>query len=111
MKFALLYQYDPAQAGPADDEVRDWLEFDKRVRDAGAFVYEAGFHGADAARRVTVRDGASAVEGASGRSGEAIAGLYVVDVADLDAATALAEQIPTARYGAVEVREVVDYQG
>ena len=111
MKFALLYQYDPAQTGPADNEVPDWLEFDKQVRDAGAFVYEAGFHPADAARRVAVRDGVSAVEGVSGRPGEVIAGLYVVEVADLEAATALAAQLPTARYGAVEVREVVDYAG
>ncbi|WP_250005615.1 YciI family protein [Actinoplanes sp. M2I2] len=111
MKFALLYQYDPTQAGPADGEVQDWLEFDKHVRDAGSFVYEAGFHPADAARWVTVRDGVSAVDGAGGRPGQAVAGLYVVDVADLDAATALAEQLPTARYGAVEVREVVDYAG
>ena len=111
MKFALLYQYDPTQAGPADNEVQDWLAFDKQVRDAGSFVYEAGFHPVDAARRVTVRDGASTVDGVGGRPGEAIAGIYVVDVADLNAATALAEQLPTARYGAVEVREVVDYQG
>ena len=111
MKFALLYQYDPTQTGPADNEVEDWLAFDKRVRDAGSFVYEAGFHPVDAARWVTVRDGESAVEGVSGRPGPVTAGLYVVDVADFNAATALAEQLPTARYGTVEVREVVDYTG
>ena len=111
MKFALLYQYDPARTGPAANEVEDWLAFDKQVRDAGAFVYEAGFHPAEAARRVTVRDGVSAAEGVGSGPGEVVAGLYVVDVADLDAATALAAQLPTARYGTVDVREVVDYAG
>ncbi|MEV0081924.1 YciI family protein [Saccharopolyspora sp. NPDC050642] len=32
-----------------------------------------------------------------------------MEVADLDAATKWAEQIPTGRYGSVEVRQVVEY--
>ena len=43
MKFALLYFYDPAQAGPAEDEVSDWLALDES-KEAGAHVYGAGFH-------------------------------------------------------------------
>lgn len=61
MKFALLYQYDPTVTGPTKGEVEDWLAFDKQVRDAGIFVYEAGFHEAGAARTVRVRDGSAAV--------------------------------------------------
>ena len=30
MKFALLYFYDPAQAGPAEGEVSDWLALEMR---------------------------------------------------------------------------------
>ena len=36
MKFALLYFYDPAQAGPAEGEVSDWLALDAEIREAGA---------------------------------------------------------------------------
>jgi hypothetical protein len=44
MKFALLYFYDPAQAGPAESEVSDWLALDAEIKEAGAHVYGAGFH-------------------------------------------------------------------
>ncbi|MEU5846557.1 YciI family protein [Saccharopolyspora shandongensis] len=110
MKFALLYQYDPTKTGPTDGEIDDWLALDKQIRDAGIFVYEAGFHPAEAARTVTVRDDAAATtDGIEHRTGEYLAGLYVIEVADLDAATKWAEQIPTGRYGSVEVRQVVEY--
>jgi hypothetical protein len=39
MKFALLYFYDPAQAGPAEGEVSDWLALDAEIKEAGAHVY------------------------------------------------------------------------
>lgn len=34
MKFALLYFYDPAQAGPAEGEVSDWLALDAEIKEA-----------------------------------------------------------------------------
>jgi hypothetical protein len=45
------------------------------------------------------------------RDGDVVAGLYVVEVADIDAATAWAEKVPTAEYGSVEVRPVIEYEG
>jgi hypothetical protein len=51
MKFALLYFYDPAQAGPAEGEVSDWLALDAETKEAGAHdVYGAGFHPESTAR-------------------------------------------------------------
>jgi hypothetical protein len=112
MKFALLYQYDPTETGPSEAEVADWVDYDKELRDAGIFVYEAGFHAADTGRTVSVRNGsAEVIDGGVERSGDILAGLYVVDVSDLDTATRWAEWIPTARYGTVEVRPVVEYEG
>ncbi len=43
VKFALLYFYDPAQAGPAEGEVGDWLGLDAEIEEAGAHLYGAGF--------------------------------------------------------------------
>jgi hypothetical protein len=111
-KFALIYQYDPAATGPTEGEVPDWFAYDKGVRDAGVFVYEAGFHEAATGRTVSVRDDATVVDdGVAPTSGAVVAGLYVVDVADINAATSWAEKIPTARYGSVDVRPVVEYEG
>ena len=63
MKFALLYVYDPAQAGPAEGEVGDWLALDAEIKEAGAQVYGAGLHPESTARTVSVRDGRASTEG------------------------------------------------
>jgi hypothetical protein len=113
MKFALIYQYDPTSTGPSDQEVQDWLTLDHEVRAAGIFVHEAGFHHVDAAQSVQVRDGVvSRIDGVAQQPGqEIVAGFYLVDCEDVDTAVAWAERIPTARYGTVQVRPVVDYTG
>ncbi len=62
MKFALLSFHDPAQSGPAEGEVSDWLALDE-IKEAGAHVYGAGFHPESTARTVSVRDGQASTEG------------------------------------------------
>ena len=110
MKFALLYHYDPEHAGPAEGEVSEWVAFDEKVRAAGAFVYEAGFHSASAARSLQVREGEATIgTGPVTDAGDTIAGLYVVEVADIESALDWARKIPTARYGKVEVRQIVEF--
>ena len=63
MKFALLYFHDPAQAGPAEGEVSDWLALDAEIKEAGAHVYGTGLHLESTARTVGVRDGQASTEG------------------------------------------------
>jgi hypothetical protein len=50
MKFALLYFYDPAQAGPAEGEVSDWLTLDAQIKGTGVHVYGARVHPESTAR-------------------------------------------------------------
>ncbi len=110
MKGALFYAYDPTQAGPTQEELAAWLAFDQAVKDAGAFVYEAGLHPASTAHTVRVRDGqvATAPE-ALASDGTVLAGFYVLDVATMNDAVQWAQQLPTATYGRVEVRPIVEY--
>ncbi|MEW1842478.1 YciI family protein [Nonomuraea angiospora] len=111
-KFALIYQYDFAATGPIEGEVAHWFAYDKEVRETGVLVYEAGFHEPCTGRTVSVRDGVAVVDdGVAPTSGAILAGLYVVDVANINAATSWAAKIPTARYGSVDVRPVVEYEG
>ena len=63
MKVALLYFYDPAQAGPAEGVVGDWLAPDAQIKEASAHVYGAGFHPESTARTVSVRDGQASTGG------------------------------------------------
>lgn len=111
MQFTLLYSYDPAEVGPADEEVAAWIAFDAKLREAGQFVHEAGLHPAQRAQTVSVRDGRTVTEPGPAAPGRQVAGFYVVDVPDADTALAWAAQIPTAGYGTVEVRQVVEIDG
>lgn len=74
---------------PTEGELPDWLAYDKEMRD-GATVVD---------------------DGVAVSSGPVVAGMCVVNVPDVNAATAWAEKIPTARYGSVDVRPVVEYEG
>jgi hypothetical protein len=110
-KFALVFQDNPAETGPTEGEIPEWISLERELRDAGVFVYEAGFHEASAGRTVNVRDGSTIVDdGVADLDGAVVAGVCVVDVPDINAATSWAERIPTARYGSVDVRPVVEYE-
>jgi hypothetical protein len=62
------------------------------------------------ATSVRVRDGERLVtDGPFAETKEALGGFYVIDVANLDEAIAVAADIPGARTGTVEVRPVLDY--
>ena len=63
MKFALLYFWDPAQAGPAEGEFSDWLALDAEIKESDAPMSVAGFHPESTARTVSVREGQASAEG------------------------------------------------
>ncbi|MBA4023459.1 MAG: hypothetical protein C0482_13945 [Gordonia sp.] len=60
-----------------------------------------------ASTTVTLRNGSVQVQdGPFADTKEALAGVFVIDVPDLDAALAWAEKCPGAQYGVIEVRPV-----
>lgn len=62
MKFALTYVYDPERAAPGGmEEIQEWLDLDKEIREAGAHVYADGLQPASEARPVSLRAGQEAV--------------------------------------------------
>jgi hypothetical protein len=61
------------------------------------------------ATTVRVQDGkALTTDGPFAETKEVLGGLFVVEADDIDAALALAERIPAARNGSVEVRPIVE---
>jgi hypothetical protein len=79
---------------------------------------EAGVHRAGDALQasttgasVRVRDGKTQVlDGPYAEAKEQLAGYYLIEAPDLDAALAWAARCPGASYGAMEVRPLMDYQ-
>src|SRR4051812_8800997 len=110
MKYMLLIYVDPqaapdgsTAAGKAEHEA--YGTFTQELVGAGAMVSGDPLHGNDTATTVRVRDGETlASDGPFAETKEHLAGYYVVDVPNLDAAIAWAAKIPSAAHSAIEVR-------
>ena len=115
MRYALLL-HNPEPA-PGDIPAEDIAEMKRLFTEyADALVAAGVLVGADvlqfshATTTVTRRTGATQVQdGPFAETKEALAGIFVVDVPDLDAAVAWAEKCPGAAYGSVEVRPVATF--
>ena len=64
----------------------------------------------DTATTVRVRDGETlTTDGPFAETKEQLGGYYLIDAADLNDAIQVASRIPSARFGSVEIRPVVDF--
>ena len=110
MRYALLVYSAP---GSMDHLSKDeFAEVSKEfwaLRDDPAFVEGAQLQPVATATTVRERDGRTLItDGPFADTKEVFGGYYIVDVPDLDAATALAERVPITRFGgAVEIRPAV----
>ena len=112
MKFALLYVYDPTTTSPTEGEIADWVALDEQLKADGVVVHGEGFHSRDEAQVVRVREGATTVDDKpAAPAAHTVAGFYLVEAPSIEAAAQIAARVPTAKYGYVEVRRVVDFEG
>jgi hypothetical protein len=104
-----LFMYQPVDRNISQDdmaqEYQRWQQFDQDIKAAGAFVDNRGLAATDSATTVRVREGETQVtDGPFAETKEYLAGYYLIEVPDLDAALEWAAKIPSAAYGSVEVR-------
>lgn len=109
MKYMALIYTDPALTPEMGEKMNsEYLDFTRRLRDAGAMLAGDALHPVSTATSVRVRAGkAETMDGPFAETREHLAGFYMMDCPDLDAAIAWAAQIPGARHGTVELRPVV----
>jgi hypothetical protein len=92
---------------PADQErgIAAYQAYTEALTQAGALKGSNRLHASSMATTVRVADGKSQVlDGPYIDSKEQLAGYFLIDVPDLDAAIAWAARCPGASHGAVEVR-------
>ena len=114
MKYILLHYVGEAgwpQLTKAEQQ--DWLEASKAYAEvmskAGVLTSTVRLEPTSAARTVRVANGTTRVlDGPYANSNEQLAGFHIIDVVDLDAALAWGARSPTALYGVVEVRPLMD---
>ena len=110
MQYSLLVISQEPQDAEISEEAMEWgrAAFDayaKSLDSAGVLVTADILQPVAASTTVSVRDGKLQVQdGPFADTKERLNGTFVIDVPDLDAAIAWAEQCPGAQYGAVEIR-------
>ncbi len=114
MKYMLLIY--SAEASWTDEERQQCMQDSTRLCEELAaenkFRDAAPLESVTTATSVRVRDGQRLItDGPFAETAEQLGGFYLVDVADLDEAIAIAERIPSARKGTVEIRPVFELAG
>ena len=75
----------------------------------GKYITAAPLHSVSTATSVRIREGKTLVtDGPFAETKEQLGGFYMVEANDLDDAIRIAERVPPARWGTVEIRPVVE---
>jgi hypothetical protein len=115
MKYLALI-YSASNAGPKPG-TPEFVEFmagytaaTQRYKDDGVLLAGEGLKPTSTATTVRVRNGkAETMDGPFAETKEQLGGFYMLDCANLDDAIKYAALIPSAEFGCVEIRPVMDY--
>ena len=117
MQYMLLI-YDDEQAWANFGEAErgaifgEYGAYTEGLQKSGAFVAGDALQPSSSATSVRVRDGQQLVtDGPFAETKEQLGGYYVVEAESIDEAIAHAAKIPSARYGTIEVRPVMVFEG
>ena len=114
MKYMLLVYLDEQAMTEAEREhcYVESAQFAQNLNSSGQYLDASPLHPVATATSVRIRDGKSLVtDGPFAETREQLGGYYLVEAGDLDEAIGIAEQIPPARYGTVEIRPVMEIGG
>ncbi|HEV8138446.1 MAG TPA: YciI family protein [Pyrinomonadaceae bacterium] len=114
MKYMLLV-YMNENAMTDDERQHCYAESAQLTQDLdakGQYVAAGPLHPVSTATSVRVREGKRIVtDGPFAETREQLGGFYIVDAKDLDEALAIAEKIPPAKYGTIEIRPLMEIPG
>jgi len=112
MRYAfLIHNPEPAEGEIPAEAIEQMRQafgaYGRALQEAGVLVGADILASSEATTTVTRRSGTLQVQdGPFAATKEALAGVFVIDVPDLDAALGWAEKCPAASYATVEVRPV-----
>ena len=114
MKYLLLiYQNEKQWTAHTEDEVQkiyaEYRQLREQLVTSGNFIGGSQLHPIATASSVRVRDGKALItDGPFAETHEQLGGFYLVEAKDLDEATSIAARIPSAKFGTIEVRPLVE---
>jgi hypothetical protein len=114
MKYMLLVYAAETVLTPEerDDCYVKSAQLARDIHRSGNYLAASPLHLTSTATSVRVRDNKRLVtDGPFAETREQLGGYYLIDAANLDEAIAIAERIPAARWGTIEVRPVLEIPG
>ncbi len=88
------------------------LQLVDQLKASGQYVASSPLQPTSTARSVRVREGKRLVtDGPFAETREQLGGYYLVEAKDLDEAIRIAERIPPAKMGTIEVRPLIELSG
>jgi hypothetical protein len=114
MKYLLLIHNNEKDLNALSDDERkqmmaDFRRFTEEIRASGHYRAGSQLQPTAMATSVRVRNGKRLVtDGPFAETREQLGGYYLVDAKDLDEAIGLAERLPSARIGTIEIRPLVE---
>lgn len=115
MNYMLLIYNDPAREpayGTPDFQAMmgGFFALNEKMKGDGVLRGGEGLKGVETATSLRIKGGkVETMDGPFAETREHLGGYYVIDVPDLDAALKYAAMIPSASFGTVEVRPLMDY--
>jgi hypothetical protein len=114
MKYMLLVYMDE-NAMTDDERQHCYVESAQLTQDLnakGQYVAAGPLHSVSTATSVRVRAGKRLVtDGPFAETREQLGGFYIVEAKDLDEAMAIADKIPPAKFGTIEIRPMMEIPG
>jgi len=114
MKYMLLVYLDEQAMSEAEREhcYVESAQLTQDLNSSGNYVAAGPLHPTSTATSVRVRDGKRIVtDGPFAETREQLGGYYVIEANDLDDAMSIAERIPVARVGTIEIRPLLEIPG
>jgi hypothetical protein len=116
MQYLCLIYDDETNWGTMPEDERnavfaEYGTFTESIKESGNYVAGDALQPTSTATTVRVRNGETLVtDGPFAETKEQLGGYYLVEAKDVDEALKIAERIPSARYGSIEVRPVVVWE-
>ena len=114
MKYMMLVYLDE-QALSESERQKCYVESAQLARDlnaSGNYLAASPLHPVATATSVRLRDGRRLVtDGPFAETREQLGGFYVIEAKDLDEAISIAERVPVARVGTIEIRPILEISG
>lgn len=99
-----LNAFSEAEMGAATGQC---LDYEDELRESGQFIAAEALEPVQTATTLRVRNGrTSMTDGPFAETREQLGGFFLIDARDLNEALQVAEKLPQARFGSIEVRPI-----